>query len=67
MVESTVGHQEWGKDTDCKRLFLSTLNAVIGEMSEEFSERNSQQVCALDPESLDFLDVKKVKPLLDLS
>lgn len=39
-------------------------------MSERFSEHNSQMVealCAFDLESHDFLDGKKVKPLLELS
>ena len=67
MVDSTVGQEDRGEETECKRLFL---DAVIVEMSERFREHNSQLVealCALDPESHYFLDVKKGKPPLELS
>ncbi len=40
------------------------------EMNRRFSELNSQLVealCALDPDSPHFLDVQKVKPLLELT
>ncbi|KAI9517834.1 hypothetical protein NQZ68_001003 [Dissostichus eleginoides] len=59
-----------GSETECKRLFFSTLDSVIGEMNRRFSERNSQLVealCALDPENPHFLDVQKVTPLLELT
>lgn len=72
MVESTVGQQQQdrGSETECKRLFFSTLDSATGEMNTRFSERNSQLVeamCALDPDSPHFLDVQKVKPLLELT
>ena len=35
-------------------------------MSERFSQL-VESLCALDPESHDLIDVKRVKPLLDLS
>ncbi|MGH0161481.1 UNVERIFIED_CONTAM: hypothetical protein FKN15_047137 [Acipenser sinensis] len=69
VVETTVGQQEEGNERECKRVFFSTLDAVLGEMSARFNERNSQLVetlCALHPESETFMDVEKVKPLLDL-
>jgi len=69
-VESSCGQSDEADETECKRLFFSTLDTVIGEMSARFSKRNSQLVkalCALDPGSNDFLDSSMVKPLLDLT
>ena len=72
VVESTVGQEQLDRGTkeECKRLFFSTLDNVIGEMKTRFSERNSKLVeamGALDPVSKDFLDPQKIKPLLELS
>ncbi|CAM4649961.1 unnamed protein product [Leuciscus chuanchicus] len=70
VVESSCGQSDEADETECKRLFFSTLDTVIGEMSARFSERNSQLVkalCTLDPGSNDFLDSSTVKPLLDLT
>ncbi|RXM95399.1 hypothetical protein EOD39_16925 [Acipenser ruthenus] len=69
VVETTVGQQEEGNERECKSVFFSTLDAVLGEMSARFNERNSQLVealCALHPERETFMDVEKVKPVLDL-
>ncbi|CAJ1057873.1 uncharacterized protein LOC128440739 [Xyrichtys novacula] len=72
VVETPFGHRhkEVGEKTECKRLYFSTLDAVVGEMTARFNERNSQLVqalCAVHPESEHFMDVNKVKPLLDLT
>ncbi|KAK0153461.1 Zinc finger MYM-type protein 1 [Merluccius polli] len=63
VVDTTVGHRQ-------KRLYFSTLDAVVGEMKARFSVRNSQLVealCTLHPGSEDFLDANRVRPLLDLT
>ncbi|KAK0144461.1 Zinc finger MYM-type protein 1 [Merluccius polli] len=73
VVEETVGQQQGDTDegdTELRRLFYSTLDAVGEEMSKRFSERNSELMTALqslDPNSETFLDVKHVKPILTLS
>jgi hypothetical protein len=69
VVETTMGQQEEDNDRECKRLFFSILDAVLGEMSARFNKRNShliEALCALHPENETFMDVEKVKPLLDL-
>ncbi|KAK0146221.1 Zinc finger MYM-type protein 1 [Merluccius polli] len=46
VVDTTVGHRqkEVEERTGCKRLYFSTLDAVVGEMKARFSVRNSQLV-----------------------
>ncbi|KAJ4945995.1 hypothetical protein JOQ06_023673, partial [Pogonophryne albipinna] len=36
VVESNIGQQDIGSETECKRLFFSTLDSVIGEMNRRF-------------------------------
>ncbi|KAJ4934288.1 hypothetical protein JOQ06_007087 [Pogonophryne albipinna] len=36
VMESTIGQQDIGSETECKRLFFSTLDSVIGEMNRRF-------------------------------
>ncbi|KAJ8415171.1 hypothetical protein AAFF_G00008690 [Aldrovandia affinis] len=70
VVDTTVGQQEVGEKTECRRLYFSTLDAVVGKMSVRFSERKGQLVealCTLHPGSECFMDVDKVRPLLDLT
>ncbi len=70
VVESTGGQQDIEGKTECKWLFFSTLDNVIGELNRRFNERNSQLVealCALDQDSPHFLDEQKAKPLLELT
>ncbi|KAK0153405.1 hypothetical protein N1851_004914 [Merluccius polli] len=56
--------------TELRRLYYDTIDSVVGEMERKFSERNSQlasALAALNPEADNFLDVKAVKHILDLS
>jgi len=51
-------------------LYYNTIDSVVGELEHRFSERNSQlasALAALNPEADNFLDVKAVKHILDLS
>ncbi|CAL8235042.1 unnamed protein product [Arctogadus glacialis] len=64
VVDTTVGHRqkEAEERTGCKRLYFSTLDAVVGEIKARFSVRNSQLVqalCTLHPGSEDFLNANK--------
>ncbi|KAJ4944530.1 hypothetical protein JOQ06_013073, partial [Pogonophryne albipinna] len=72
VVDTTVGHRPegLGEKTECKILYFSTLDSVVGEMTARFGERNSKLVealCTLHPGSEYFLDANKVRPLLDLT
>jgi len=71
VVDTTFGQTRMeGEKTECKRLYFSILDAVVGEMSTRFCERNSkfiQVLSALHPRSAFFMDGDKVKPLLDLT
>lgn len=70
MVESMVGQKDMGGGTECKRLFFSTLDNIIGEMNRRFSEWHSQLVkalYALGPDTPNFLDEQKLKPQFQLT
>uniref|UniRef100_A0A3B1J476 DUF4371 domain-containing protein n=1 Tax=Astyanax mexicanus TaxID=7994 RepID=A0A3B1J476_ASTMX len=70
VVEGSLGQHEDNNEQECKRLYFSTIDSVLGEMDARFNERNSQLMdglSALDPGSPNFMDVGKVKPLLDLT
>uniref|UniRef100_A0A8C7GK74 Tetraspanin-4 n=1 Tax=Oncorhynchus kisutch TaxID=8019 RepID=A0A8C7GK74_ONCKI len=61
--KTTMGQQEEDNERECKRLFFSTLDAVLGEMSARFNKQNRQLVealCALHPENESFMDVEKL-------
>ncbi|KAJ4938373.1 hypothetical protein JOQ06_002993 [Pogonophryne albipinna] len=69
VVEGTKGHR-YNDKTELQRLYYSTIDSVLGEMDQRFSERNSQlakSLAALNPESDPFLDAKAVKHIMDLS
>ena len=69
----TGAHRDRGDDdskTELRRLYYDTIDSVVGEMERRFSERNTQLVsalAALNPEADNFLDVKAVQHILDLS
>ncbi|XP_039636276.1 uncharacterized protein LOC120545769 [Perca fluviatilis] len=65
-----ITHEDPNNETELRRLYFSCIDAVCGEMKEHFGERNCMLILALkspDPKDSTFLDVSKVKPLLDLS
>ncbi|KAL0968294.1 hypothetical protein UPYG_G00264930 [Umbra pygmaea] len=67
----TGGHRgDDDLETELRRLYYNTIDSVVGELERRFSERNSQlasALAALNPEADNFLDVKAVKHILDLS
>uniref|UniRef100_A0A8C1RPS8 DUF4371 domain-containing protein n=1 Tax=Cyprinus carpio TaxID=7962 RepID=A0A8C1RPS8_CYPCA len=67
----TGGHRgDDDLETELQRLYYNTIDSVVGELERRFSERNSQlasALAALNPEADNFLDVKAVKHILDLS
>ncbi|KAF3833302.1 hypothetical protein F7725_026967, partial [Dissostichus mawsoni] len=53
-LEGTTGHRDNDK-TELQRLYYSTIDSVLGEMDQRFSERNSQlakSLAALNPETM---------------
>ncbi|KAI7809869.1 hypothetical protein IRJ41_019839 [Triplophysa rosa] len=66
----TGGHRgDDDLETELQRLY-NTIDSVVGELKRRFSERSSQlasALAALNPEADNFLDVKAVKHILDLS
>ncbi|KAK9978769.1 hypothetical protein ABG768_020508 [Culter alburnus] len=69
-VEERIIYEDLSNDTELRRLYFSCIDAVCGEIKECFGERNCVLMDALrslDPEDSTFLDVSKVKPLLDLT
>ncbi|CAM4556543.1 unnamed protein product [Leuciscus chuanchicus] len=72
VLEESVGQNDTNNDdkSELKRLFFSAIDAVLGEMDVRFSERNGKLISALealDPENKSFLDVKKLKHIMDLA
>ena len=73
VMEPTGAHRAASDDdlkTEFRRLYYNIIDLVVGEMERRFSERNSQlasALAALNPEADNFLDVKAVRPILDLS
>uniref|UniRef100_A0A8C9YYB0 TTF-type domain-containing protein n=1 Tax=Sander lucioperca TaxID=283035 RepID=A0A8C9YYB0_SANLU len=70
VVEERITHEDPNNETELRRLYFSCIDAVCGAMKERFGERNCvlmDALTSLDPEDSTFLDVSKVKPLLDLS
>ena len=56
--------------TEQRRLFYSCIDAVVGEISRRFGEKNlaiMESISALDPDSPTFMDPKIVNPLLLLT
>ena len=73
VMEPTGAHKATSDDdlkTELRRFYYNTIDLVVGEMERRFSKRNSQlasALAALNPEADNFLDVKAVRPILDLS
>ncbi|KAI2645227.1 Zinc finger MYM-type protein 1 [Labeo rohita] len=70
LVEETTGQREDDVETELKRLYYSTVDSVVGEMDQRFSEQNShlyRALAVLDPESDLFLDPETVKCIMDLT
>lgn len=70
VVEEIIGQNNTNDKTELKRLFFSAIDAVQGKMEVHFRERNGKLItglAALDPKDDSFLDVTKVKPILDLA
>ncbi|XP_045917077.1 uncharacterized protein LOC123978021 [Micropterus dolomieu] len=70
VVEECNVHEDPSDETELRRMYFSCNDAVCGEMKERFGERNCMLMDvlrSLDPEDSAFLDVSKVKPLLDLT
>ncbi|KAK9967816.1 hypothetical protein ABG768_002182 [Culter alburnus] len=69
VVEETTGANIIDK-VELRRLYFSALDHILGEIEVRFSERNSKfaaALAALDPENETFLDVKSIKPIMDLT
>ncbi|KAA0701554.1 hypothetical protein E1301_Tti023537 [Triplophysa tibetana] len=69
VVEETTGANIIDK-VELRRLYFSALDHILGEIELRFSERNSKfaaALAALDPENETFLDVKSIKPIMDLT
>lgn len=69
-MNESVGQREVNIEQECKRLFFSIIDSVLGEMSVRFSEHNSKYMAALDALDLgseNFLNAESVQPLLDLT
>lgn len=70
VVEEIITYEDLSDETERRRMHFSRIDAVCGKMKERFEERNCVLMHALrslDPEDSTFLDVSKVKPLLDLT
>jgi len=67
VVSESLGQREVDIQQECKRLFFGIVDSILNEMAARFSERNGKYMAALDPASVNFLEAKKVKPLLDLT
>ncbi|KAM8769430.1 uncharacterized protein AB9X84_001697 isoform 1-T1 [Acanthopagrus schlegelii] len=70
VVEDISTHVDTNEETELRRIFYSCIDSVCGEMKDRFGKNNCQlmeALKALDPVQGTFLDVSKVKPLLDLT
>ena len=68
VVEETTRNNKMNKDK-MRRLFHSASNQVISKIDVHFSYQNTKlygAVSALQPENINFLDVKMMPSLLDL-
>jgi len=68
VVSESLGQRKVGIQQECKQLFFGIVDSILSEMAARFSERNGKYMAALDaldPSSVNFLEAKKVKPLLD--
>ncbi|CAM4607110.1 unnamed protein product [Leuciscus chuanchicus] len=73
LLEESIGqaHGDLGNEEELRRLYYSTLDAVLAEISERFGERNSKLVEALsvfDPQNdSTFLEAQLVQRMLNLT
>lgn len=68
-IVGTTRHRGDDVKTELHRLYYSTIDSLLGEMDNRFSERNSKlasALVALDPESDTLVHVKAVKHIMDL-
>ncbi len=73
LLEESIGQAQGdlGNQEELRRLYYSTLDAVLAEISERFGERNSKLIEALsafDPQyDSTFLDAQLVQDMMNLS
>lgn len=70
VVEEISTHVDCNDETELRRIYYSCIDSVCGEMKNRFGKHNCdlmEALNALDPVQATFLDVRKVKPLLDLT
>ncbi|CAK6983693.1 zinc finger MYM-type protein 1-like [Scomber scombrus] len=70
VVEDISTYVDTNEETELRRIFYSCIDSVCGEMKDRFGKNNCElmeALTALDPVQGTFLDVSKVKPLLDLT
>ncbi len=73
LLEESIGQAQGdlGNQEELRRLYYSTLDAVLAEISERFGERNSKLIEALsafDPQyDSTFLDVQLVQDMMNLT
>lgn len=70
VVEDISTHADTNEETELRRIFYSCIDSVCGEIKDRFGKGNCrlmEALKALDPVQGTFLDVSKVKPLLDLT
>lgn len=70
VVEEIGTHVDCNDETELRRIYYSCIDSVCGEMKNRFGKNNCdlmEALNALDPVQATFLDVSKVKPLLDLT
>uniref|UniRef100_A0A8C1TJI1 TTF-type domain-containing protein n=1 Tax=Cyprinus carpio TaxID=7962 RepID=A0A8C1TJI1_CYPCA len=73
LLEESIGQAQGdlGNQQELRRLFYSTLDAVLAEISERFGERNSKLIEALsafDPQcDSTFLDAQLVQDMMNLT
>lgn len=70
VVEEISTQADHNDETELRRIYYSCIDSVCGEMRNRFGKHNCdlfEALNALDPGQATFLDVTKVKPLLDLT
>ncbi|KAG9268359.1 hypothetical protein AMEX_G17325 [Astyanax mexicanus] len=70
VVEEIRTRVDRNDETELRRIYYSCIDSVCEEMKNRFGKHNCdlmEALSALDPVHATFLDVNKVKPLLDLT
>nr|XP_054597625.1 uncharacterized protein LOC129163644 isoform X2 [Nothobranchius furzeri] len=70
VVEEIVTRKDCNDETKLRRIYYSCIHSVYGEMKNRFGKQNCdlmEALVALDSAQPTFLDVTKVKPLLNLT